>query len=604
MLQLVGVQFFIFPNRHLVSAYGKVESEKNFALKMSFLNVDKEVVVWSSGRMPTRKGIKKSHFSYREMQRFAKAVVGKVYDLNGGDETFYGECEAEGAFIESEPHSEVEEKVKKIIEKSAQLCLRRCRRKISHPGLNMIVKEKFLLGVLEGYKESIEYPVPSLRSYKGREPKVYHDFHVLGRLPNMIFRSNLIQSIGVSRGLNVVRYSDRTLVLHDEVGRGFGLYPGPTDLVGVAGHTICENKTTTRTILTEAGVPVAEGAVFPASEYSKAESFAKKIGFPVVLKPEAGVKGRSVFTNIGSEAELKRAYEIFLVGKYGKERFIVEKHIDGLDYRVMVVDGKAVACMYRMTAHVIGDGVRTIGELVAEKNAIRMKNSYLKTVPIKINDQALYVLEKQSLSLVSIPEAGKVVLLATSANLSHGGDSVDVTDELHPSVAAIAVKACKAVGIKYCGVDILMEDHSKPASEQSIGICELNSRASVPFIDYPVYGDSQGLAEKVFEVMAKNRGVAVKENMAHIGATELIVRGRVKNVGFLEWIKKHADDLGLRGHARLEGDRVLVAYLEGDIKAISALASLSIKGAKKSVVSSVKLRHVQPRGEEGMRVLA
>lgn len=590
------------------------QDRTNFAAKISTCNNGQLSTGWATGKLPIIKRVKRSHLSYKIARQSCEAVVGSKVSSENSFESikerigqlirkslFQGEdivgFNTMGARRDSGNlivmgEDPIQERIKRKATHEIIACFSRALEMSIGKGATETRRlpggEVSYQRLINDVYDSITCPEVILADVDNKAPSKYTDFDIVGRLPNMIFRSNIMQRAAIINGLSFIRFSDRVLVLQDENDGSTALYPGPTDLVGVVGHTICENKSLTKNILEESGMPVARGRSFEPSDYDAAREYVLGAGFPVVLKPEAGVKGGGVVTNIRNEAELKRAYEAFLASKYGVERFIVERHLVGLDYRIMVLNGKVVACLLRMPAQVIGDGVQSIAELIAEKNSVRRRNAYLKSVLIKYAADTRIVLERQGLSLASVLEKGKRALLATAANLSLGGDSIDVTDELHPSIASMAARACRAVGIEYCGVDVLMEDHTQARDKQSVGICELNSRASVAFAEYPVYGLSQRVSEKLVIAMAEKRGLKVSDEKRGVVAMKLNIRGRVTGSGYEEWFSRQAEDLGLVGKLSINGRRELIATLQGPVDAVSSLASLAIKGPKTSVITSVR----------------
>jgi len=204
------------------------------------------------------------------------------------------------------------------------------------------------------------------------------------------------------------------------------------------------------------------------------------------------------------------------------------------------------------------------------------------------------MLAKQNIELHEVPVAGQRVVQSSTANLSLGGDSIEVTEELHPDIKDAAIRAAEALGIDYCGIDFLMNDHAKGLDEQTIGICEINSRASVIFTEYPVYGAPRGVAEKAFWSLVKKRELETLPAPLQEVTMQLKIRGRVTKVGYRKWFKKHADDLGIKGYVKNSSARLVVACVTGNPEMVSALCSLAIKGPSRAIVTSVKARRVEP----------
>src|SRR5690606_36250167 len=142
--------------------------------------------------------------------------------------------------------------------------------------------------------------------------------------------------------------------------------------------------------------------------------------------------------------------------------------------------------------------------LIVNKNAVRALNPHLLSRLIKYGDAARHQLDRAGLTLASVPAPGHPVLLSDSCSLSQGGDSIDVLDELHPSINDACVRALRAVPVMwYCGVDFLLEDHSGPLSEQQARVCELNAHAAVSNCQYPRSGTPRNVAGASFEQCVK-----------------------------------------------------------------------------------------------------
>src|SRR5699024_4874942 len=129
--------------------------------------------------------------------------------------------------------------------------------------------------------------------------------------------------------------------------------------------------------------------------------------------------------------QLQAAFNQLTRSRLGSGDFIVEKHIHGRDYRIVVVGDEVIAAILREPASVLGDGKRTVAELLVAKNMARRRNPHLWGRPAKYNDAAEHQLQRQGLELTSVPETGRRAVLANTCSLSQGGDSIDVLDEMH-----------------------------------------------------------------------------------------------------------------------------------------------------------------------------
>lgn len=190
---------------------------------------------------------------------------------------------------------------------------------------------------------------------------------------------------------------------------------------------LCQEKPLANRMLRAVGVPVPDGRTVRSAD--EAWAVARELGLPVVLKPEAGNQGKGVSVNLRSEADVRAAYDI--ARGYGGA-VLVERCIEGDDYRLLVVNGKMVAAARREPAQVTGDGQHTVAELVERTNADpRRRPGHGGALSrIKLDEAAELVLVQQGLQPQSVPAAGQVVYLRRNSNLSTGGTATDVTDEV------------------------------------------------------------------------------------------------------------------------------------------------------------------------------
>jgi D-alanine-D-alanine ligase-like ATP-grasp enzyme len=210
-----------------------------------------------------------------------------------------------------------------------------------------------------------------------------------------------------------------------------------------------------------AGLPVPEGRIFQLDECKAAVEYATALGWPVVLKPSGLSGGRGVVVGIWSDDELRSAwqYAVDAMGDRSDRKVIVEREHDGVDVRVYMVAGQAVAGTVRLPPYVRGDGRSTIEGLVEEANQARLAHPHLRGLPITLDAETDRHLARQALTRESVAERRRVVLLRRSGNLSLGGESVDVTNRLPAGLVDLAVRAMGVIpGLDAGGVDFLVPD--------------------------------------------------------------------------------------------------------------------------------------------------
>ncbi len=265
----------------------------------------------------------------------------------------------------------------------------------------------------------------------------------------------------------------------------------------IAVEIACD-KDITKKILKDSGIPVPEGGV--VYDYESAKEIAEKIGFPVVCKPLDGNQGKGVTTNIRSFDELKEAF------KYAKnysKKVIIEEHVEGEDYRILVINGKAVACARRTPAHVIGDGKSTIRELVEKINSDERRGiGHEKPLTkIKIDEITHEILKRKGYTLDSVLPKGEILYLKTSANLSTGGEAEDVTDIAHPSNLRLAERVARITGLDIAGIDFICKDITKPLHEIKGKVVEVNAAPGFRMHLYPSKGKSRNVAVFVLDML-------------------------------------------------------------------------------------------------------
>jgi cyanophycin synthetase len=263
---------------------------------------------------------------------------------------------------------------------------------------------------------------------------------------------------------------------------------------------IAEDKDLTKHLLSQAGIPVPCGRVVDTVE-DALEAW-REIGSAVVVKPLDGNQGRGVSLNLDTPEDIQRGFE---AARHCSSKVIVERLVEGRDYRVLIVGGRMIAASEKSPAQVQGDGVRTIGELVAQANTDpRRGGHHSKPLSfISIDSVVEACLQRQHLSLDSVPEAGRQVVLRESANLSTGGEATDVTDAVHPDFSGMCERAARVVGLDICGVDLVAPDISRPFEGRG-GIVELNAAPGLRMHEFPSRGRPRDAGGAIVEMLYPN----------------------------------------------------------------------------------------------------
>ena len=274
-----------------------------------------------------------------------------------------------------------------------------------------------------------------------------------------------------------------------------------TSNTGAIAESIAQDKELTRALLKESGIPVAWGR--PVDSPEDACEAAEEIGGAVVVKPRYGNHGRGVCVNLTTREQVLSAYE--LAGEIS-DNLVVEKFAPGDDYRLLVVDGKLVAAARREPARVVGDGIHSIEELVELVNRDPRRGDGHGSVltKITIDPLALATLVEQGMTPQSIPQGGMAVLIRRNANLSTGGSATDVTDLVHPEVAARAEDAARVVGLDIAGIDVIAKDITRPLEDQGGIIVEVNAGPGLRMHIEPSQGKPRPVGEAIVNSLFPN----------------------------------------------------------------------------------------------------
>lgn len=307
-----------------------------------------------------------------------------------------------------------------------------------------------------------------------------------------------IVQAAVARGIPYRRLTEGSLVQFGWGSKQRRIQAAETDHSSAISEAIAQDKELTKKLLAAAGVPVPIGSV--ATDAEGAWAAAQEIGGPVVLKPQDGNQGKGVAVNIETREQVMAA---FAVAAAISDEVIVERYMPGHDYRMLVIGNRLVAAARRDPPQVIGDGERTVRQLVELVNSDPQRGEGHATslTKIRLDELALATLASQSFTPDSVPPKGKRVNLRNNANLSTGGTATDVTDDVHPELAARAVAAAQMVGLDICGVDVVCDSVLKPLEEQGGGVVEVNAAPGLRMHLHPSYGKGRAVGEAIVSTM-------------------------------------------------------------------------------------------------------
>ncbi|MEO8854913.1 MAG: cyanophycin synthetase, partial [Ginsengibacter sp.] len=300
------------------------------------------------------------------------------------------------------------------------------------------------------------------------------------------------------RGIPYIRLNKQSLVQ-----LGYGIHQKriratiASTTSNIAVDIACD-KEETKNLLGAAEIPVPGGTVIRTIE-ALAEAV-EKYGYPLVIKPIDGNHGKGNTTNITTWEQAVTAFEA--AKEYGRS-VIIEKYITGFDFRILVINYKFICAALRTPASVIGDGKNTIQYLVDETNQDPRRGYGHEKVltQITIDQFTQKILDEKGYTLNTIPAKGELVLVKPTANLSTGGTSTDVTEEVHPTNIVMCERIAKIIGLDICGIDIMANDLRTPVTENGGAILEVNAAPGFRMHLEPSEGLPRNVAEPVVDML-------------------------------------------------------------------------------------------------------
>ncbi len=307
-----------------------------------------------------------------------------------------------------------------------------------------------------------------------------------------------IVSAALARGIPYRRLTQGSLVQFGWGSKQKRIQAAETSHTSAIAESIAQDKELTKKLLHVAGVAVPCGR--PVEDEDDAWVAAQEVGLPVVVKPQDGNQGKGISVNLTTEEQVRQAYRVAIEFR---DDIMVEKFLPGHDWRLLVIGNKLIAAARRDPPLVIGDGKHTVRQLVDIVNSDPRRSDGHATslTKIRFDEIALARLAEQGYSADTVPGRGVRVVLRNNANLSTGGTATDVTDDVHPELAAAAVAAAQTVGLDIAGIDVVCDTMLKPLEEQSGGIVEVNAAPGLRMHLDPSFGKGRAVGEAIVNMM-------------------------------------------------------------------------------------------------------
>jgi cyanophycin synthetase len=319
--------------------------------------------------------------------------------------------------------------------------------------------------------------------------------------PNLNASARIMYEAAQKMGITCTVFNDKQTILMSKSGISWYTRGSRTSLQSSVGKTIADNKSLTKAVLEHFKLPTAKATLVKKSDEIQQLN---NLFFPVVMKPEEGAHGKNVVVGIKDLDEAKKLFEA------AQQPMLFEEQLEGIEYRIVCVDYVFIAAAFRKPAHVVGDGQKTISELIAEKNQHPWRgeghSNYLSL--IKIDDLVKEYLAEQHLNLDSVPTKNQEVMLRKTANLSTGGEAWDVTQNVCSENKVLFEQIAQACDLNVIGIDIMCQNLETPIINQpKAGVIEVNASPGLRMHHYPITGQPQDIASLILKMVLKKNSL-------------------------------------------------------------------------------------------------
>jgi len=336
----------------------------------------------------------------------------------------------------------------------------------------------------------------------------------------------LIVRAAAARGIPWRRLGLGCMVQLGQGVRQRRIWTAVTDRTSSIAEGIAIDKQLTKDVLAAAGVPTPLGRVVASAD--EAWQAAQEVGRPVVVKPADGNHGRGVFLNLSTREEIVRAFPVASAKGRREKTVVVERFVPGVEHRLLVIGGRMVACAKGEHLYVTGDGRRTIAELIdlqINSDPRRGRSEAMPNKTVDLDATVLAQLAQEGVLPTTVPADGRRVLVKRIG--THG---LDVTADVHPEMAATAVRAARAVGLDIAGIDLIAQDISQPPRPQGAAVCEVNAGPQLMIHTHPSQGPGRPVAEAIVAELfgaGETGRIPIAAVMGRLGSATAITLGRL-----------------------------------------------------------------------------
>lgn len=329
---------------------------------------------------------------------------------------------------------------------------------------------------------------------------------LISNLENIDYNYGLLIKEKYKRGAELNFISNTGVVLAKFKNQTELLYDLALSGTSYTSAWMASDKFYSKKFLEHINIPTPKGRIFFINDTKNIIAYANAIGFPMVLKPLTGSHGDYVYSHIDSIAELKDVLKLITNEYLDEDYLLIEKHIEGQEYRLFVTRNNFFAAVNRVPAHIIGDGQHSLGKLIEMENFKRMNPRVNCLCTIKIDDVLKNYLKKKKITLSYKPKNRERVHLRYSSNVCMGGSCIDVTDIAHSSIKKLAFNILEELtGLMCVGIDLICEDIKKPIKTQTYGVCELNCSPGLSLHTAPEIGKFRDAPGALVDLILKKK---------------------------------------------------------------------------------------------------
>lgn len=316
-----------------------------------------------------------------------------------------------------------------------------------------------------------------------------------------------------------------------------------TDRDSAIGLRLTNYKILTAQMLRQFGLPAPEHHNAPSM--AQAQTWAQRIGYPVVVKPSDMEQGNGVTVDV-MEADLEAAF--LSAQKISPSKSVlIERQVPGVCHRLFITQGQLLYAVKRLPMGVYGDGTSSISELVQAAHVEQMKRPpWMRSGVSSLHSLPVEFLRQQDWSPADVPNAGQFVALRRIESTAWGGVDEDVTLSVHPDNVSAGIRAAQLLGLEVAGVDLISTDITKAWHTNGAIINEVNYA--------PLLGGgeiSRGHIANYLSRILKNQGripIQTIKGGQHAWAKGLVQQQRLIAMGEAAFLTDHQHTLDPHGN--------------------------------------------------------